>query len=274
MPNRFYVALDYIGLPWNLYDSNFPEREAVMAITPASATGIATLRLNEVIDRTGLSKSNIYDRLNPKSPRYDPTFPRQVKLGPSAVGWFESQIEAWLVSRANSDGTLSPRVVPPTTVEASSSLGRLEIERGTLKADQDLFAMRVETVRKFLEKRAKSATLVRYSELMEQTMLSKDDSDDWEILDKILSNISRDSYAENKVLLAAHVRNNNEPSDFPRQNFFDLANELGLRCDNKDAFLEQQIKNLFGHYSSPKFRTDKKLQWATYAKNCMAIILD
>lgn len=245
-----------------------------MAKPPASITGTAMLRLKQVVDRTGLSKSNIYDRLNPKSSRYDPTFPRQFKLGVSAVGWLESDIEAWLLSRANLGQTLTPPVVPATTVEESVSLNELKVEKDNLKVDQDLFATRVETVRKFLEKRAKGATLVRYSELMEQTMLSKDSPGDWKILDAILSDISRKSYAENKVLLAAHVRNKNDPDDVPRESFFGLANELGLQCDNKDGFMEKELRELFGLYSNPKFRTDKKFRWVSYAKKCTALFLD
>lgn len=245
-----------------------------MARPPASTTGTATLRLKQVVERTGLSKSNIYDRLNPKSPRYDPTFPRQFKLGMSAVGWLKSDIEAWLVSRANSDQTIAPQVVLTTAVEESTSLSGAEIEKSTFTVDQDLLAMRVETVRTFLEKRAKAATLVRYSELMEQTMLSKDSPGDWEILDSILTDISRKSYAKNKVLLAAHVRNKNDPDDFPRENFFDLVNELGLQCDSRDGFMEKELRKLFGHYSNPKFRTDKKFRWMAYAKKCTAFFPD
>jgi len=57
------------------------------------------IRLKPLIARIGLSRSTIYDRMNRLSPRYDPTFPRSVKLGPGAVGWIESQITAWLEQR-------------------------------------------------------------------------------------------------------------------------------------------------------------------------------
>lgn len=245
-----------------------------MTRPPASITGITTLRLSQVVARTGLSKSNIYERLNPKSPRYDPTFPRQFKLGISAVGWIESEIEAWLVSRAKSGETPSPRAVSASAVEEFSTPIGVEREKITSRVDQDLFAMRVATVRKFLEKRAKTGTLVRYVELMERTMLSADAPGDWVVLDTILSDISRKSYAENNVLLAAHVREKNEPSDSPREYFFDLANELGLQFENKDDFMEKQLKELFGYYSNPKFRTDEKLMWLSYSKLCTARIPD
>ena len=57
------------------------------------------LRRRQVEARTSLSRSAIYDRLDPHSPRYDPTFPKQVKLGYSSVGWLESEIENWLAAR-------------------------------------------------------------------------------------------------------------------------------------------------------------------------------
>lgn len=56
------------------------------------------VRLASVIKLTGLSRSTIYDKQNPKSPRYDHTFPKKVSLGPRAVGWYFSEIEAWLKS--------------------------------------------------------------------------------------------------------------------------------------------------------------------------------
>ena len=48
------------------------------------------LRLPEVKKRTGLSRSTIYVRLDKK------TFPIPVPLGGRAVGWVETEIEAWL----------------------------------------------------------------------------------------------------------------------------------------------------------------------------------
>lgn len=60
------------------------------------------LRRKQVEERTGLSRSTIYARLKPSSKRpgdFDPTFPRPVQLGARAVGWVESEIDAWLAAR-------------------------------------------------------------------------------------------------------------------------------------------------------------------------------
>jgi len=54
------------------------------------------LRLMQVVERTGLSRSTIYNMLNPDSEQYDPRFPKQVRVGSGAVRWIESEINAWL----------------------------------------------------------------------------------------------------------------------------------------------------------------------------------
>ena len=57
------------------------------------------IRLPETINRTGKKRSTIYDTLNPKSPRYDETFPKPVKLGARSIGFYESEVQAWIESR-------------------------------------------------------------------------------------------------------------------------------------------------------------------------------
>lgn len=66
---------------------------------PVSLAVQAILRRAEVEARTGLKRSTIYDKLDPESPRYDATFPKRVSLGTSAVGWLESEVDAWVASR-------------------------------------------------------------------------------------------------------------------------------------------------------------------------------
>lgn len=50
-------------------------------------------RLPQVEARTGLKRSTIYLNIQQGS------FPAPVKLGPRAVGWRESDIDAWIESR-------------------------------------------------------------------------------------------------------------------------------------------------------------------------------
>ena len=65
--------------------------------TPSAPTRI--IRRAEVEDRIGSSKTGIYNKLDRESPSYDPTFPKQVSIGPRAVGWVEAEIEEWVRSR-------------------------------------------------------------------------------------------------------------------------------------------------------------------------------
>jgi prophage regulatory protein len=59
---------------------------------------LAILRLRQAKERFGLGRTSIYDRLNPKSPRYDPSFPKPITLGVSARarGFLEHEVEEWL----------------------------------------------------------------------------------------------------------------------------------------------------------------------------------
>jgi predicted DNA-binding transcriptional regulator AlpA len=43
-----------------------------------------------------VKRTGIYDRLDPKSPRYDPTFPRPIQIGQRAVAFSERELDAWI----------------------------------------------------------------------------------------------------------------------------------------------------------------------------------
>ncbi|MEX6256333.1 helix-turn-helix transcriptional regulator [Providencia huaxiensis] len=64
-----------------------------------NTSNIKILRLPIVLQRIGIAQSTLYDWINPKSPRYDPTFPKQKRLGRQSVGWVESEINDWLLNR-------------------------------------------------------------------------------------------------------------------------------------------------------------------------------
>ena len=57
------------------------------------------LSLKQVIHYTGLSSTTIYDMLDKRSNRYDPTFPVQVKLSKGRVAWLDSEIAEWIESK-------------------------------------------------------------------------------------------------------------------------------------------------------------------------------
>jgi prophage regulatory protein len=51
------------------------------------------LRLPDVKQKTGQSRSTIYDKVQRGE------FPAPVKLGERAVGWVEAEVEAWVKDR-------------------------------------------------------------------------------------------------------------------------------------------------------------------------------
>jgi prophage regulatory protein len=51
------------------------------------------LRLDSVMERTGLSRSSIYQKISEKK------FPPQISLAANSVGWIESEVEAWIADR-------------------------------------------------------------------------------------------------------------------------------------------------------------------------------
>ena len=51
------------------------------------------LRLRQVQTKLGLARSTIYLKIKEES------FPKPISLGSRAIGWIESEIDAWLASR-------------------------------------------------------------------------------------------------------------------------------------------------------------------------------
>lgn len=59
-------------------------------------------RLARMIEVTGYRRTSILDFCNPKSPRFDPSFPRKIKIGPAAVGWYSVDVYRWLEQKIHS----------------------------------------------------------------------------------------------------------------------------------------------------------------------------
>lgn len=70
------------------------------SVMPSERRPMVIIRMQQLREKTGLSRSTIYARLDPSSSSYDPSFPKQVKLGPAAVGWIEAEVDEWLAGRA------------------------------------------------------------------------------------------------------------------------------------------------------------------------------
>ncbi|AIC86754.1 prophage CP4-57 regulatory family protein [Burkholderia thailandensis USAMRU Malaysia  len=59
----------------------------------SSTSGNRVVRMRPLIERVGLSKSEIYRRIQAG------TFPQPIALGVRAVGWLERDVELWLATR-------------------------------------------------------------------------------------------------------------------------------------------------------------------------------
>jgi prophage regulatory protein len=53
------------------------------------------MKLNEVINTTGLSRSSIYAYMSKDN------FPKPIQLGPRAVAWIEEEVQGWLMERVS-----------------------------------------------------------------------------------------------------------------------------------------------------------------------------
>ncbi|WP_341327483.1 AlpA family phage regulatory protein [Methylotuvimicrobium sp. KM2] len=62
--------------------------------TPASLI----VRIKDLRVLCGLSRSTVYNKLDPKSKYYDPNFPRPVSLGARSVGFRRDEVEQYIDS--------------------------------------------------------------------------------------------------------------------------------------------------------------------------------
>ncbi|OIR12504.1 prophage CP4-57 regulatory protein (AlpA) [mine drainage metagenome] len=85
-------------------------------------------RIKDLSAYTKLSRSTIYDRLNEKSKRYDPTFPKSFLLTSGTVGWFKEDIDKWLEKCASH----TPNIQPST----ASALGAVQDVVPVVKSTQ------------------------------------------------------------------------------------------------------------------------------------------
>lgn len=67
---------------------------------------VRSLRLPEVKQLTGLAKATLYEQIAKGK------FPRPMRLSPGAVGWVESEVQAWLKRRLAARGPQFRREQP------------------------------------------------------------------------------------------------------------------------------------------------------------------
>lgn len=54
------------------------------------------VRAKDMRKLTGIPNSTRADKEDPKSPRYDPTWPGKIRLGARSTGYFLDEVLAWL----------------------------------------------------------------------------------------------------------------------------------------------------------------------------------
>lgn len=53
----------------------------------------------QACEMLGLKRSTFFDKQNPSSIRFDPSFPRRIRLSARRVGWLLSELEMWISKR-------------------------------------------------------------------------------------------------------------------------------------------------------------------------------
>lgn len=60
-----------------------------------TSTALRILRMKHLVERTQLSRATLYTLI-----ATDPTFPKKIQLSARSVGYLESDVDAWIASRA------------------------------------------------------------------------------------------------------------------------------------------------------------------------------
>jgi prophage regulatory protein len=76
---------------------------SVCDVTYPPARPLRVLRLHELLQRTGLSRSSVYLRMRRESPYFDPKFPPPIRLGSRAIGFREDMVDSWIAGLAAGD---------------------------------------------------------------------------------------------------------------------------------------------------------------------------
>ena len=61
--------------------------------------GLKVLKMKEMCEKIKSCRSAAYRRLDKNDSMYDATFPKPIKLGSRSIGFLESEVDAWLLSR-------------------------------------------------------------------------------------------------------------------------------------------------------------------------------
>ncbi|HDX8593507.1 TPA: AlpA family phage regulatory protein [Aeromonas dhakensis] len=64
---------------------------------------LRVIRLPELVKYLSVSRSTIYSWTSPRSPQFDQSFPKKIRLGSRSVGWRLSDIQHWLKNKQEID---------------------------------------------------------------------------------------------------------------------------------------------------------------------------
>ncbi|WP_087149538.1 helix-turn-helix transcriptional regulator [Pseudomonas lactis] len=75
--------------------------QGVEAVWVSGGSEVRVIRMKRLSELLSVSRSTLYDWLNPCSPRHDSEFPRPVRLSAKgvAVGWLLDDVMRWLSTR-------------------------------------------------------------------------------------------------------------------------------------------------------------------------------
>ncbi len=61
------------------------------------------IRLPELVKYLSVSRSTIYSWTSPRSPQFDQSFPKKIRLGERSVGFILGDVQSWLKNKQDSD---------------------------------------------------------------------------------------------------------------------------------------------------------------------------
>lgn len=71
---------------------------------------ISLIKISQLCQKLGVSKSSVYRRINPKDRFYDPSFPKPIKLGELTTRWIESDVEQWILESLSHQAHADPKI--------------------------------------------------------------------------------------------------------------------------------------------------------------------
>lgn len=61
------------------------------------------IRLPELVKYLSVSRSTIYSWTSPRSPQFDQSFPKKIRLGERSVGFILGDVQGWLKNKQDND---------------------------------------------------------------------------------------------------------------------------------------------------------------------------